>query len=54
MYSSILDVPDMRYTMNTIDSGMTFELEPAFYLRFDLNVLCMVASGFSVLSDTVF
>lgn len=51
MYSSILDVPDMRLTMNTIDSKMTFVLEPTLDLRFDLNVLGMV--GFSVLSDTV-
>lgn len=53
MYSSILDVPDMRYTMNTIDSKMTFVLEPTLDLRFDLNVLGIVASGFSVLSDTI-
>lgn len=53
MDSSILDVSDMRYTMNTIDSKMTFVLEPTLDLRFDLSVLGMVASGFSVLSDTV-
>ena len=53
MFSSILDLQDMRYTMNTTDNGMTFVLEPASDLRFDLNVLGMVASGFSVLSDMV-
>ena len=46
MYSSILDVPDMRYTMNTIDSQMMFVLESTLDLSFDLNVLGMVASDF--------
>ena len=46
MYIKEVDILDMIYTINVVDSGMTFVLEPTFDPRFDWNVSGVIASDF--------